>query len=157
MMSENRTVGGSVKILACRNCKSILPLFEFETEADTDSMGLFSAAQCNGLVIVIAEATLEEWSTIQSGELSILPPRLACPAELKGFHILSIKRIERGYAPPSGISFLEFKKLYRAPVVVYACPCCAVGDALETQELTVNEFESRGGRIIALGSLVVSS
>ena len=154
-MTKSKVVHGSVKIVTCRNCLATLPLFEFEAETDTDSVGFCSAARCNVLDIVIAETTLEEWRAIQSGGLSTLPPRLSGSSEMKDFCILHIKCIERGSEPAAGIPFSEFKKLYKHPVVIYACPCCTDGEAIETQEVTVPKFEEMGGRIIALGNLVV--
>jgi hypothetical protein len=157
MTGQGKVVRGTAKIVTCRNCQASLPLFEFDSETDTDSVGLCSAARCNGLDIVIAETTLEEWKAIQSGTLTTLPARVSGSSEMKDFHVLHIKRVEQGSNPPAGIPFSEFRKLYKPPVVIYACPCCRGGEAIETQELTVSEFEKRGGRIIALGGLVVES
>ena len=152
MTEQNKFVRGSVAIVTCRTCQASLPIFEFEVESDTGAVGLCSAAKCNGLVIVIAETTLDEWKAIQSGRLETLPSRLS---GFSGFNVLHIKRIEESPDPPAGIPFSEFRKLYVAPVVVYACPCCTDGEAIKTREMTTPEFEEMGGRIVALGNLVV--
>jgi hypothetical protein len=76
---------------------------------------------------------------------------------IDALHVLRIKRIEQNSKPPAGVPFSEFKKLYKSPTVIYVCPCCAGGDATETQEVTVSKFEGMGGRIIALGNLVIES
>lgn len=152
MIGQSKVVRGSVAIVTCQACQASLPLFEFEVESDTGAVGLCSATRCNGSDIVIAETTLEEWKAMQSGELSTLPLRLS---GFSDFHVLHIKRIEKSPAPPAGISFAEFRSLYKPPVVVYACPCCTDGEAIKTREVTTSEFEGMGGRIVALGSLII--
>jgi hypothetical protein len=71
-------------------------------------------------------------------------------------HVLHVERIEQGPKPPAGVPFSEYRKLYKRPVVIYKCPCCAGGEAIETQEVLVPTFEEMGGRIVALGDLVVA-
>lgn len=152
MTEQNEFIRGSVAIVSCRSCQANLPIFEFEVESDTGEVGLCSAAKCNSLDIVIAETTLDEWKAMQSGGLLTLPSRLS---GFSDFNVLHIKRIEESPDPPAGIPFSEFRKLYTAPVVVYACPCCTDGEAVKTREMTIPEFEKMGGRIVALGNLVV--
>ncbi len=152
MIGQSKVVRGSVAIVACRTCQSNLPIFEFEAESDVGSVGLCSAAKCNGLDIVIAETTMEEWKELQSGRLSTLPLRLGF---FPDFYVLHIRRIEKGLDPPAKISFSEFRRLYKPPIVFYACPCCVDGEAAKTREMTISEFEGMGGRITALSGLVV--
>ena len=152
MMGQGRVIRGSVAIVICRTCRASFPFFEFEVESDTGAVGLCSAAQCNGSDIVIAETTLDEWKAMQSGGMSTLPSRIN---GFHDFHVLHVKRVENSQNPPAGASFSEFRRLYTPPVVVYACPCCAGGEAVKDREMTVPEFESMGGRIVALGGLVV--
>lgn len=148
MIGDSKVVHGSVAIVTCRSCRASLPLFEFEMESDTGAVGLCSAGRCNSLDIVIAETTLDEWKAMQSGELSTLPLRLS---GFPDFHVLHIKRIEQSPDPQAGISFYEFRNIYKPPVIVYACPCCTDGEAVKTQEVTIPEFEKRGGHIVAVG------
>lgn len=152
MISQGKVIRGSVVIVTCRACQASLPLFEFEVESDTGAIGLCSAARCNGLDVVIAETTADEWAAMQSGELSTLPTRLG---RFGDFSVLHIMRVERSPDPPAGISFSEYRKIYKPPVVVYACPCCVQGEAFRNRELTIAEFEKIGGKIIALGDIVV--
>lgn len=155
MQRKGQFVRGSVKIVTCRTCHSSMPRFEFESETDTGTVGLSSAARCNSADLVLAETTLDEWRGIQSGDISGLLSRLRDLSGMKDLCVLWIRRIEQSAQPPTGIPFSEFRKLYRPPVVIYACPCCADGDAIETQEMLISEFEARGGRIVALGNLVL--
>jgi hypothetical protein len=153
---QSKLIRGSVAIVTCRKCQANLPLFEFEVESDTGAVGLCSAAKCNSLDLVIAETTLDEWQALQSGSLSTLPSRLSTDPELQGFHVLHIKRIEKSPDPPAGIPFSEFRRLYKPPVVIYACPCCGGGAASKSQEMVISKFEQMGGRLIALGGLAVA-
>ena len=155
MTKKDNVVHGSVKIATCQSCNSKIPFFAFETEMDTDSIGLCSAAQCNSLSVVIAETTLDEWKEMESGKLLHLPPRLSDTSGLKGLHVLHIKRVGRSPEPPAGIPFSEFRKLYKSPVVIYSCPCCDTGEAIETEEFSVSKFEEMGGRILAMGNLIL--
>jgi hypothetical protein len=105
--------------------------------------------------LVIAETTLEEWKSMASGELRHLPQRLADEFGADDLHVLRIIRIDQALLPTVGISFSEFKKGYKFPSVFYSCPCCSGGAGVETDELTVSQFEKLGGRIIPLGNLIL--
>lgn len=155
MRSKCNVVRGFIKIITCQTCKSNAPLFAFDSETDNDTVGLCSAALCNSLDVVIAETTLDEWTKMESGELLHLPSRLSSISGLKNLHVLHVKRIEQSPGPAAGMSFSEFRKLYKPPVVIYSCPCCDGGDAIESQEFSVSKFEEIGGRVVALGDLVV--
>ena len=157
MINKSRAIHGSVKIVTCRACQSSVPLFELEAESDTDTVGLCSAARCNSLDLVLSETALEEWQAAQSGEVPSLLSRLSDLSGVKDLHILRIKRVEQSPDLPAGVPFSQFKKLYKPPVVIYACPCCLDGEASETREVLLSEFEEMGGRIVALGNLVVES
>jgi hypothetical protein len=155
MTSKANFVRGSVKLITCQACGSKIPLFDFETETDVDGVGLCSAGRCNQMDLVIAETTLEEWKSMAAGELRHLPRRLADEFGADDVHVLHIKRINQGPLPAAGSSFFEFKKGYKRPSIVYDCPCCDVGDGVETDELTIADFENLGGHIFPLGNLVL--
>jgi hypothetical protein len=141
MTSKNRAIHGSVKIVTCRTCQSNVPLFELEAETDTDSVGFCSAARCNGLDLVLAETTLEGWRAAQSGDVASLLSRLSGLSGMTDLHILRIERVEQNPKPPAGAPFSEFKKLYKSPIVIYACPCCVGGEAVETQEVPISKYD----------------
>jgi hypothetical protein len=153
MTNLGNRVRGSVALVTCKDCHSQFPRFEFETETDVGAIGFCSASSCNQLKLVIAETTLDEWNALSSGELVSLPPRLSDEAGERDLHVLHVKRIDKGPQIPAGLPFAEFRKLYRRPTVIYDCPCCGTGEAIESEELTVTEFEARGGHIRALGNL----
>lgn len=155
MSGEKIAVYGSIKMIACRSCNSKIPLFAFDSETDVDSIGFCSAAQCNDLRVVVAETTLDEWKMMERGEVMSLQSRIAGASSIEDLHILQIRRIERGPEPAAGVPFSEFRKIYKPPTIIYSCPCCNLGDAVETQEYSVSEFEGLGGSIVPLGNLVV--
>jgi hypothetical protein len=139
-------------MVTCHACEASVPIFEFELESDAGAMGLCSACKCNDMTLVIAEVSMSEWLAMQNGELSNLPERII---GFEGFHVLHVKRIERSPDPPLGISFSEYRKIYKSPIVVYSCPCCRQGESIKERELTIAEFKSRGGQIVALGGLTI--
>lgn len=155
MTGNSNFVSGSVKLITCQTCGSKIPLFDFETETDVDGVGLCSAARCDQMDIVIAETTFDEWKSITTGGLRQLPRRLALEVGATDHHVLHIKRIDQEPPPAAGGSFSEFKKGYKRPSVIYDCPCCDGGEGVETDELTVSEFENLGGHIFPLGKLVL--
>lgn len=152
MIGRGNAICGSVAMVTCQTCHGSLPVFEFELESDLGAIGLCSAAECNGLNLVIAEVNIHEWQAMQDGKLRTLPDRIG---GFERFHVLHIKRIERSPDPPVGISFSEYRKIYKPSVVIYSCPCCAHGEALKDKELTIIQFEKLGGQITALGGLIV--
>jgi hypothetical protein len=155
MKNKGNVVRGSVRIVACQACNKKIPIFNFESETDVGAIGLYSAAQCNNFNLVIAETTLDEWKKIESEKLSFFPSRLNEYLNLRNFYILHIKRIEEGPKIKPGLSFSDFRKLYKSPTVVYSCPCCNIGEAIQIQELTVPEFKEMGGKIFVLGNLIL--
>ena len=142
MRNEANFVHGSVKIITCQSCSSRMALFAFDAETNMDSIGLCSATRCNELCVVIAETTLSEWKMMESGKLVNLPSRITDSSGMKDSHVLHIKRIERAPEPAAGVPFSEFKRLYGSPVAIYSCPCCDAGEAIETQDYSLSEFEA---------------
>ena len=45
------------------------------------------------------------------------------------------------------LSFADFKKSYRPPVMVYSCAACEAGESRVVGEFSVDEFTNSGGRI----------
>src|SRR5277367_3208604 len=127
MTNERIVVRGTVKMIICQSCNSKMPLFAFETETDVGAVGLCSATRCNGLELIIAETTLDEWKQMKSGELQHLPARLSDALDIRGLHVLHIVRVEEQPESAAGMPFSEFRKIYRRPRVIYSCPCCEKG------------------------------
>jgi hypothetical protein len=153
MTQDKRQVAGTIKILTCNTCCTKLPFVTFEGEADVDTIGLCSAGSCERLDVAIIEAAPNEWSDLAVSKPEKLQDRIRQELGRDDLHVISVKRVESGSEAPSGTSFSEFRKAYRAPILVYSCPCCGTGEAMETEELTVDGFAAIGGEILEIGGL----
>lgn len=156
MTAQARLVRGSVKIILCESCKMDFPIFDFEAESDNESIGLCSAGICGGNKLLLIDLNLEEWKAFEAGNLRELPSRLSLLAD-QAYRLAHVLRIEQPFLPPAGISFMEFRQQYRAPTVIYSCPCCGKGEAVMRSEITPAEYASTGGRIIAMEPLALVS
>jgi hypothetical protein len=153
MTQDQRLVTGTIKILTCNTCSAKVPLVTFDGEADVDTIGLCSAGSCERLDVAIVEAALTEWNDLADSKPEGLQVRISQELGRNDLHVVSVKRVESGSEAPSGTSFAEFRKAYRAPILVYSCPCCGTGEATETEELTVDAFAAAGGEILGIGGL----
>lgn len=153
-----RKVSGSVRILRCESCEAKFPVFEHEIESDAQAIGLYSAALCNGKDLLLLELDPIEWNDARTGKLVRLPERLLIDASLrKDYRLTHILRVDFPVPQSDGLSFDEFRKKYRAPTVVYACPCCENGEARSISEVTAREFIESGGSIVALEEITLAS
>jgi hypothetical protein len=152
MSAASKPVKGSVRLLVCKVCDNRFPTFDYEVESDADAIGLYSAGLCGGTDLILMELDFEEWKAAQSGELHHIPPRLG--AEIaNGYLVTHVLRVEGPPLPPAGTSFSEFRKQYKAPTVIYSCPCCESGEANTLAEITTEEFIRSGGKLRALPPL----
>jgi hypothetical protein len=156
MTIQAKPVRGSVKILRCGKCEMDFPIFDFEVESDADAIGLYSAGECGGDKLLLIDLDLEEWKSAQAGGMRELPPRLLRLAG-QGYRLWHVLRVEKPPLPSAGFSFGEFRQQYKAPTVVYACPCCDDGEATMRSEMTPNDYMRAGGQIIAVEPLVLMS
>lgn len=155
MKMEVKPVRVSVKILRCDKCEMDFPIFEFEVESDADAIGLYSAGKCGDNKILLIDLSLDEWKLVQAGSMRELPPRLL-PLAGQDYRLTHVLRVEKPPLPSAGISFGEFRQHYKAPTVVYSCPCCAEGEALMRSEMTPNDYVRAGGQIMAVEPLVIA-
>ena len=144
---------GSVKIVVCQNCGERSPVFEFDSEMDTDNIGLCSASRCGEKNLVVAELTYEEWKDLRAENLPFLPDRAIQGLANRDYNITRILRNEQPKLPPADLPFAEFRKQYKGPTAYYSCPCCESGEASLVEELTVPEFQARGGALLILGNI----
>jgi len=156
-MTNTRQVLGTIKILECSLCKATLPIAAFEGEADTDTIGLFSASQCDGFEVAVADATPAEWSDLAIGNVRDLLARIGAEVGSDNLKIPTVLRVESGDETVAGTSFAEFRNAYRPPTIVYSCPCCHEGEAIEVEEFTVEGFKQIGGSILPVDGLSFES
>lgn len=154
-MIDHRTVDGSILRMKCDRCGKTFAHFQFEGEADVDTEGLCSASVCGDTEVAIIEALPDEWDDLQLGKAEKIEKRLALELGRDDFRILNLIRAEKKEITKGRVSFLDFKKRYEPPVMVYSCPCCVDGEARAVQEATVGAFKKAGGNIITVGRLTL--
>lgn len=150
-----KTVRGSVRILSCNACAAEFPMFDFEVESDADAIGLCSAGKCSGGSLILIELDFDEWQAVQSGELREVPSRFSQVIGDGDYRLAHILRVEQSSSPPADVSFSEFRQKYKAPTVVYSCPCCSSGEAISRSEMAAGEYIDSGGQILAASPLVL--
>jgi hypothetical protein len=153
MNTSKRLIKGSINIIICASCKIKFPIFSFEDEADTDSIGLYSAGSCISPDVAVVEATNTEWNEIVEKKSKELPSRIIKILGRDDFRIAQIIRVEKTVSIPQGTSFSDYRKLYQRPVVVYSCPCCIIGESTLGEELTLQQFYAIGGKTLMTGNL----
>lgn len=133
----------------------VFPHFLFSGEEDTDTVGLCSASSCNQNEVVIVEAEPDEWSDLESTRTMAIEKRLAQQLGRADLKVLRLLRVERETTPAAGLSFREFQKGYKPPVLVYSCACCGKGESRVIEEITAGDFEKSGGQILVTGRLTL--
>jgi hypothetical protein len=139
-------LNGSIAVMRCSMCGASVARFEIETETDVGGVGFCSGGLCNDLDVVVGQLDLREWTEFERSTSSHLPARIAQATRSDSYRVLRVLRIEQPEPPPAGVSFQEFRRLYKRPVVIYRCPCCGDGEGKET-EMTMDAFRARGGRL----------
>ncbi len=154
MTMQPKPVCGSVRILLCDTCGTEFPIFDFEVESDTDAVGLYSAGTCDGERLLLVDLSLKEWKAAQDGSLSELPSRFYSVVD-QGYRLTHVLRVVQPVLPSADSSFAEFRQQYKAPTVVYSCPCCERGEAVTRSEVTPADYVRAGGQIEALEPLTL--
>lgn len=150
-----RQVTGSVLILQCTKCGKTFPHFRFSGEGDTDTEGLGSLTDCQQNELVIAELDANEWNTADKGGAQAYAMRIRNQTQREELQLIRLIRIEESSIDGKGMSFQEFSKLYQPPKLFYSCPFCQNGESQVIDKLTIEQYRAQGGKITALGALVV--
>ena len=153
MNSVLRKVEGSVHRLHCESCRSTFPLFEFFGEDDTDTAGLGSAGRCGKDELVIAAMLPEEWNRYDTYGRERFEARIAELLNRPDLRVAKLLRIERQGPSGKGMSFQDFMKVSKPPLLIYSCACCANGEAKSIEEMEPDTFLARGGKIEFVGDL----
>jgi len=153
--SLQRTVEGTVMMLRCDSCGATFPHFSFAGDQDTDTAGLCSASSCDQNEVILVEADLSEWNDFEQRGASAIECRLAKQLGRNDLKILRMLGIEQENVPVGGVSFRDFRKAYKPPVIVYTCACCSDGKSRSVAELTIEDFQEKGGRIMTTGRLTL--
>lgn len=153
MISSPRIVDGTIVRLRCDACDSVFPHFLFSGEEDSDTAGLCSASSCGKDELVIVEAEPSEWNDLNHTDAAV-GNRIAEQLQRNDLKVVRLLRVERD-SGATGLSFSDFRKSYKPPILIYSCACCANGESRAIDEVTVGDFQRAGGRIITTGRLVL--
>lgn len=154
MTGSPRIVDGTILKLRCDACDAVFPHFLFSGEADSDTAGLCSASSCGKDELVIAEAEPREWSDVAHTD-SAVGNRISEQLQRNDLKVVRLLRVERELGA-NGLSFSDFRRAYKPPVLIYSCVCCVNGESRAIEEITVEDFQRGGGQIITTGRLALS-
>lgn len=154
-MEQKRTVTGTVMRLRCENCGSTFPHFVFSGEKDTDTDGLCSASSCEKNEVVIAELQPNEWDDFDNTGALNFQHRLSLLLDRHDLRVIRLVRVEQEQKPSAGLSFRDFAKSYKPPVLVFSCACCTNGESKSYEEQTLDDFRLSGGNVLAIGHLAL--
>ncbi len=148
MITSNRAVEGTLLRLRCQECLSEFPHFIFAGEDDLDTEYLSSASACDTNEIVLFQVSPDIWEKGDDSRNLLIEMDLEKMLGRNDFRVVRLLRVEEKNDSAAGLSFQDFMKSYRPPVLVFSCPCCNSGESHSIGEMTIEEFESTGGRIL---------
>ena len=144
-----RKVEGTVSILDCETCGEASPHLIFSGDTDMVTMDLCSLTSMAANEVVILDAELTEWSDPTGQRLEARVNKQLGRDDLRFIRLLGAEEI----AYPAGLSFQDFRKVYRDARLTYSCPKCSVGEAVSGRSLTFTEYQHEGGQLTVLGEL----
>ncbi|MDM4769254.1 hypothetical protein [Solimonas sp. SE-A11] len=147
MSDAPQTVSGTILRLRCQGCGAVFPHFQFSGERETESGGLFSASSGQADEVFIAEAMADEWKDFDGAGATRAEQRLALELGRGDLRVIRLLRIESALTAGQGMSFADFKKSYRPPVMVYSCAACEAGRSRVVGECSLDDFANAGGCI----------
>ena len=144
-----RTFGGTVSTLDCRECGNSTPHLVFSGDTDMDTMNLVSLSSMFADEVVVVEATGSEWID-ESGQMI----ESRANRSLSRTDLRFVRLLRAAYTTTAKErDFQEFLKAHRPPSLIYACPKCSGGEAVEGITLSLAEYVRNGGLVTVLGDL----
>ncbi len=148
---NTRKIAGSVLILRCEN-GSTFPHFQPSGDTDVETAGIGSLTSCDKNEIVLAEMTSREWTSIEKSGAEEFEKRISRELKRDDLRFVHLLRAEERAPESKAMSFQDFRKAYRPPILVFSC-ACADGESRVTKEMSMEEFRASGGRVTTLGNL----
>jgi hypothetical protein len=148
-----RLVEGTITILRCDSCGATFPHFVFSGEEDTDTCRLCSASSCERNEVVLLEVESDEWGELERSITLTVERRLGALLVRSDLKIPRILAVEQSDSSTVGLSFKDFQKAHKPPVVVYTCICCASGKSRPIERYTTKDFRQTGGIVTTVGQL----
>jgi hypothetical protein len=136
MSIDLRSVEGTVQRLRCQACGAVFPHFQFSGERETEGGGLFSASSGKADEVLVFEAQPEEWKDFDRAGATLAEKRIAQELARDDLRVIRLLRIESALTTGQGMSFADFKKSYRPPVMAYSCACCEAGECRVVEAVT---------------------
>lgn len=117
------------------------------------TQGLASLTSVNTNELVLFEMTGDEWNNYSDKNLS--KGRISIQLNRDDLRPVRFLRGEDTFSARDGISFQEFRKIYKPHAAIYECPICETGEAVSLQKQTIEEYQNNGGSIICLDGLQI--
>lgn len=122
---------GEITKAKCTSCGESFPVFTFIADTDMPTIGCLSFTTTSKSIILAQQLPGESLSTIE---------------ERIGPNVHHVFVRYKGEVAPCGLSFQEFRKVYKPPTPIYRCIYCG-GDALGTHTVSKEQFLACGGEI----------
>ena len=155
MITQQRKISGTVLSLRCMQCEAEFPHFLFSGEEDTDTAGLCSLSSIDADELIIGELEIEEWNNFDTNGALHFEHRLSEQLNRHDLKVVRLLRVEQAKNVGNGMNFQDFRKAYNPPAMVFSCICCVDGESRTSEEITVENFQSLGGKISPIGRLVL--
>jgi hypothetical protein len=117
-----RIVGGNVRECRCDSCDAKMFTFSFSGENDLETDTLVSACRCNEELVIVTEATDDEWANLSANNVEKLEQRLDKEFGLSGLRVPEYLRAEGNEQTVSGVTFQDYMRAYKPAVLLYRCP-----------------------------------
>jgi hypothetical protein len=91
--------------------------------------------------IVVVERQSDEFGDDRDARLEARGNASLGRDDLRVIRLLRGEEIEL----PQGLSFQEFRKKYRPPQLICACPKCGHGEAMEVRSISPSAYQGGGG------------
>ena len=137
-------IEGEVQQVRCSACSASFPTFVFSGDTDVVTFGLEAATSVEPPFVVLGRLNDDEIRAGPSDGRERFANRMG---QLLGAHLvaLSVAHWPKG-GSSEGMTFQQFRQVYRPPEPVYHCPNCG-GDAEVTARLSPADFVTQGGRL----------
>ena len=146
-----RWVEGIVSVLLCRSCGKRTPHLTFNGDTDMVTIGLTSLSSITRNEIVVADAQGDE---LRDREGKAILGRVSKQLKRDDLRVVRLLRAEEEEIK-AGVSFQEFRKVYRPPSLIFSCPHCVTGEAEVKDKPSVSDFQREGGELTVLPDLEV--
>ena len=146
------TIEATITQLRCESCRFTSADVRFVGDTDMVTNGLATASSSKNMEVAVGRLATDDVGKGFDAAMEDFASRVS--SETGGdFRAVPIVG-ERGGFKPVGVAFQEFRRLYRAPEIIYRCPRCG-GEAVVTREMSPAQFEAEGGMIRSFDEVLI--